>query len=583
VSGKRPFRKTKALGSGHPNWTPEQASQYGRRGGKVSAAQRRERNAARSPYAGTVLDLMDATGQLRPAARMTGPAWSAWRVFLKAIYGLGPLTDEELAIYQRHTGRTTPPSGPVSEAFMIVGRSGGKSRVAALNAVHRAISFDPSTVAEGEPVTIPLFARSKDQTRQMLGYVRGLNALPEVAPYVHRGTLKTSLEYTTGVTIEIMSASFRTSRGYTCPIACCDEVAFWQDEASSNPAAEILTALRGTLVRVKRGLLLVLSSPYAPNGALYEAHQRYYGVDDPDVLVWVSDTASMNPTVDQATIEREFRRDPQKAMSEFGSDGTVSFRQHERSPFELEKVDAVVVAKRYRLPPVSGVKYAAFLDVAQGQGSRSGSWMALAIAHEEGSRAVLDLVEGVEPPFDPARVLVDRFVPLLRNYRCRQVMGDRVSHGFVSALLAAEGIKFVSSELDKSALFAELLLLVNSGVVELLDDATLRNQLTALQRRPTRGKDSFDVPRGWHDDVANSAAGALTIVTGVGVERKKPLAFSGSSPQGRTDPHAAMLALIKSTKERLEAQDRRDREIERAFENEPMISEPVWFVHKPRD
>jgi hypothetical protein len=39
-------------------------------------------------------------------------------------------------------------------------------------------------------------------------------------------------------------------------------------------------------------------------------------------------------------------------------------------------------------------------------------------------------------------------------------------------------------------------------------------------------------------------------------------------------------ALARATIARLEAQDRRDREIGKRYENEPMISEPVWHVHK---
>jgi hypothetical protein len=35
--------------------------------------------------------------------------WVAWRVFLVALFGL-PMTEDQLAIYRRFTGRTTPPT-----------------------------------------------------------------------------------------------------------------------------------------------------------------------------------------------------------------------------------------------------------------------------------------------------------------------------------------------------------------------------------------------------------------------------------------------------------------------------------------
>jgi len=51
----------------------------------------------------------------------------------------------------------------------------------------------------------------------------------------------------------------------------------------------------------------------------------------------------------------------------------------------------------------------------------------------------------------------------------------------------------------------------------LLDIARLSGQLAGLKRRTARGgKDSIDHAPGGHDDVANSAAGALVIASGIG-------------------------------------------------------------------
>ena len=57
---------------------------------------------------------------------------------------------------------------------------------------------------------------------------------------------------------------------------------------------------------------------------------------------------------------------------------------------------------------------------------------------------------------------------------------------------------------------ADLLPLINSGAVDLLEHDRLVTQLTSLERRTARGgKDSIDHAPGAHDDVANSVAGAL--------------------------------------------------------------------------
>jgi hypothetical protein len=60
-----------------------------------------------------------------------------------------------------------------------------------------------------------------------------------------------------------------------------------------------------------------------------------------------------------------------------------------------------------------------------------------------------------------------------------------------------------------------LLPLLNSRRVDLLDNKRLFNQISGLERRTARGgRDSIDHAPGAHDDVGNSAAGALVRVAG---------------------------------------------------------------------
>jgi hypothetical protein len=49
--------------------------------------------------------------------------WTSWLVVLKAIFGLS-MTADELSIFHRHTGRTSPPSGGSKETYLIIGRRG---------------------------------------------------------------------------------------------------------------------------------------------------------------------------------------------------------------------------------------------------------------------------------------------------------------------------------------------------------------------------------------------------------------------------------------------------------------------------
>jgi hypothetical protein len=65
------------------------------------------------------------------------------------------------------------------------------------------------------------------------------------------------------------------------------------------------------------GVLLVGSTPYARRGILYDGYKAYYGVDDPDVLVWQAGTRVMNPTFSQVVIDREIAKDPAPKTAEY--------------------------------------------------------------------------------------------------------------------------------------------------------------------------------------------------------------------------------------------------------------------------
>jgi hypothetical protein len=76
------------------------------------------------------------------------------------------------------------------------------------------------------------------------------------------------------------------------------------------------------------------------------------------------------------------------------------------------------------------------------------------------------------------------------------------------------GITYEPAEKSKSELYTELLPLLNSGRVELLDHKRLVVQLCGLERKVARGgRDSIDHAPGAHDDMANAVAGVLVTAT----------------------------------------------------------------------
>jgi hypothetical protein len=343
------------------------------------------------------------------------------------------------------------------------------------------------------------------QSGKALQYLDGIfSTVPALKKLVISQTSDT-ISLSTGVDLECLAASFRTIRGPTAVAVIADEAAFWRSENTANPDAEILAAARPSLLTTE-GPLIVISTPWGRRGEVWNACRLHYGPDgDPRILVAKAASKTLNPTLPQGAIDRAYQRDPAAASAEFGAE----FRSDLESYISGEAIDQAVEPGRIELPPLSSkYQYIAFVDPSGG----SSDSMTLAIAHAEGDDlAVLDCVREVTPPFSPDQVVTD-FVRLLERYGCKQVTGDRWGGEFVREQFERRGMTYNVAEQSKSDLYKELLPLINSGRIELLDHPKLAAQLVSLERRTVRGgRDSIDHQPGGQDDVANSAAGALVL------------------------------------------------------------------------
>jgi hypothetical protein len=436
-----------------------------------------------------------------------GGSWGPWRVFGKALMG-EPLDADEMAIFTACTGRTVAPTGPFTEASLVVGRRGGKSRILALIAVFLAcFKSYKDYLAPGEVATIAIIAADRKQARSIFRYILGmLQAVRALEQFIDPKKLTTeTITLRNRVTIEIQTASFRVTRGYTFAAILADETAFWKSEDSVNPDTEIFRALRPGLATIPGALLLNASSPYRKSGELYNTYRRHFGKNDARVLVWQGATLTMNPSLDPAIVEEAYADDPEAAGAEYGA----LFRSDISDFVSREAVDACTAAGRIEWPPMSGIRYVAFCDPSGG----SADSMTLAIAHNRDGMAVLDLVRECRPPFSPEAV-VEQFSSTLKSYRITELTGDRWGGEFVREPFRKQGITYNLSEQPKSEIYQNVLPLLNSRRVELLDLPRLHSQLCGLERRTARsGRDSIDHAPGAHDDIANGVAGALLLAT----------------------------------------------------------------------
>jgi hypothetical protein len=438
--------------------------------------------------------------------------WAVWRVFLASLFAL-KMTGEQEAMYGRFTGRVTLPQEPAKEAWVVVGRRGGKSLIAALTATFLACFKDYSELlAPGEVATVMVIAADRRQARVVMRYIAGfLESAPMLASMITKRTQE-AIHLNNRVVIEIHTCNFRAIRGYTIAGVVCDEIAYWRTEDSANPDAEILNAIRPGMATIRGGLLLCISSPYARRGALWEVYKNHYGKDGDTVLVWQADTASMNPSVDPQIIADAYKDDEAVAAAEYGGE----FRRDIETFVAREAIEAVVVPGRYELPPVTEIRYRAFVDPSGGTADS----MTLAVGHREDGRIVLDALRESKPPFSPEQV-VREYSSLLDRYRIHAVTGDRYGGDWPREQFRNSGIRYDVSDLVKTDLYRELLPSINSARIELLDHPRMVSQMLGLERRTARGgRDSIDHGPQGHDDLANVVAGVNYLV-----EKKRSEAF----------------------------------------------------------
>jgi hypothetical protein len=242
----------------------------------------------------------------------------------------------------------------------------------------------------------------------------------------------------------------------------------------------------------------------------------------------------MHPDLDPAFIAEQYEEDPIAARAEYGAE----FRSDLDAFISEEIVAAAVVRGRHELPPEPKTKYYGFVD-ASGSGSDS---FTLGISHAEGNIAVLDCVREVKPPFSPQSVVAE-FAGVLKSYGIFEVTGDNYSGEIIREMFRAAGVAYKVTKKSKSEIYVDLLPMLNSRRIALLDLPKLVAQLVGLERSTGRGggRDVIDHAIHSHDDLINAAAGSLTLAALQPAKMSFPSIPIGPGRQAYTAEHTASL------------------------------------------
>jgi hypothetical protein len=434
---------------------------------------------------------------------MAGDSFKPQRTLLLAAMG-ERLTAEEREIFTHFTGRDHEPNQRVAEFCMISGRRTAKTVTLSAAATYLSTLVDYRNVLiPAETGVLLVLAQSQHVATQILDLVESnLDRSPVLRQLVVRRT-QDAIELSNNIRIEVRPASFRKLRGPTYIAIIADELAFWYiDEATYQDSdVTVLAAARPGLMTT-RGPVLLASSPYARRGVLWETFNKHYGANGaPLVLVAKGTTAELNPTIPEAEIQAELERDPVRNISEY----LAEFRLDVEGFVSLDVVLACIAKGVYERAYDPNFAYEAFCDPSGGRVDA----MTLCIAHMDYARqtVVIDAIREAKSPFSPEATVED-FSKLLHDYHITGIQSDKYGGIWPVEMFGKNAILCEQSARPKSDLYRDMLPLLNSARISLLDHPKLVQQLVGLERQVARGgKDSIDHSPSGADDICNSVAG----------------------------------------------------------------------------
>ena len=363
--------------------------------------------------------------------------WTNWKIVLKSFFGL-PLISEEFRVFQELTNRTESPKDRCDELWLIIGRRGGKSFIAALLGVFLAIFQDFSEViTSGETLLLPIVAPTMKQARIIRKYCYAFLTENKLLNSYFIKMVGGEIHLKNNVVIDILPANQFSTRGPSYVAVILDEIAFFSSEGAI-PDQEILRALKPGLMTTG-GPVIGISSPYSKRGVLYSVFQKHYSQNSP-ILVVQAASKTMNPTLSDKVLNKAREEDYEGSKSEIDAE----FRSDITSFLDPERISSCI-GDYVEIPYTPGKVYVAFCDSS---GGRRDSYV-VAIGHSDRGRIIIDAIRIRKPSFNPLEV-TKQMAEFIKGYGLTKITGDFYAAQFLVEAWANCGIEYETSPVRSS-------------------------------------------------------------------------------------------------------------------------------------
>ena len=164
-------------------------------------------------------------------------------------------------------------------------------------------------VLEDERISFVAVAANREQARIVLNSAKRIVKQSRLlAPLIERET-DTAIDFANGSSIEAFVCSSRTTRGWPIAALICDEFAwFTSTEEGPQTAANVYKALSPSTLQFGAARKLIISSTPNGPGTFKDHFDQAFAAEeagDETVAVWRLPSWEVNPTLDQAELDRE--------------------------------------------------------------------------------------------------------------------------------------------------------------------------------------------------------------------------------------------------------------------------------------
>lgn len=410
----------------------------------------------------------------------------------------------------------------------VCGGRGGKSYLlVALRMVWGMLVRDLSSLAPGQRAVALVVAPNEGLRQEVVNYALGaMRSRPDLAALLRlpRGTRpddvveEFEVQRPDGhfVTFKggVATAGGYGGRGKSLTDFAMDEAAFFRDKASKVNDDDIFKAASPRVL--PGGQTLVMSTPWAEGGLLYELYARNWGKPT-DALAAHAPTTTLNDLEwVKRIVEREYRRDPENAEREFGAKFMLGGTSIFFAPTLIEAcVDETLDVDVPRMPkPGDAVAVGADLGFISDSA-------AAAITHlSAGSLILAELLEAqpkAGAPLKPKAVLGE-FKARMAAHGSTTMMGDGHYIATAQEELGESGLTYVQAPAQPHEVYVRARQKMREGIVRIPRNERLIRQLKEVQGRPRPGGGmSIIQPRwakGGHGDLCSAfVLGLWQLVT----------------------------------------------------------------------